>query len=151
MQQETTQLWCASTLLHWSAATLFYLYYRAYCKWNIGCQDASGTLVLAILWLYCMKQESMFFFVRSCAYFLQPCGQPVVAAVGGTTGRLITESEETSHPPPLFLPGPKWSETCCNTHTQLDVLQGNKAYKCFGALTHTHTHNYRRVNEKNVF
>lgn len=70
--------------------------------------------VLALCGCTCML---VCVFVRSCTYFLQPCGQPVVAAVGGTAGRLITESEETSHPPPLFLPGPKWSEARCNTHT----------------------------------
>lgn len=45
---------------------------------------------------------------RACVCTLAAaCGQSVVAAVGGTAGRLITESEGTSHPPPLFLPGPK--------------------------------------------
>lgn len=51
--------------------------------------------------------------------FTAACGQSVVAAVGGTAGRLITESEGTSHPPPLFLPDPKAEK---------------------GLLRHTHTH-----------
>lgn len=57
------------------------------------------------------------------------CGQSVAAAVGGTAGRLITESEETSHPPPLFLPGPKVEQ---------------------GLLQHTHTHTHTSLEFKSI-
>lgn len=100
-----------------------------------GDKSWSAIICTCFWWAQCMF---VCVFVRSCTYFLQPCGQPAVAVVGGTAGRLITESEETSHPPPLFIPGLKWSEACCSTHTHSWMsYKKTKLKKRFGVLTRT--------------